>query len=699
MKKKLCGFLALVMILTSIAIPSGVAADGAFAGDYVNGDTILDTFDASSIADGDFTTTGEMATVELAGETYVKTNPIEGVNKPNMSVTSLTIQHPAAEETIYIKFRFHAAYDNDWEKTVYFYTNGGKRGNFNLLENIEDKADNCAASAPGTDVIIAMTTDGFTLYSRMADSDGAWTPHADGSGNMVRPWTTSSGVGFQFYRGLAVSSAQVYKKQAPEVAAVNTAAQLDAAAMKAAIEANYTALGIDLSLLEGLNALAVYAEMLGETYESAEDIASAFEAAVQTVASIPVFAGDYAQGDNLINEFDATNEEQRAAITLVDSEETVRTTTYHDETYVYAERVNSSAGSRMHIPMQATYKSDETVYVKMRLHSQRDNAGGKNIYMHTNATKRVSLNMIDSKLGDWRFNADYYTCNASSPSVDVIFALLPGDNFKIYTREVGSDGEWASTYNGTGLKAYDTSSGIDMSFYYGLAVNNIKVYTKLAPEVAAVNVAASADAAAMKAAIEANAVALGIDLSLLDGLNALAVYAEMLGETYESAEDIASAFEAAVQTVIDSVFDGDYVDGYKVYASFDANNAEDIARATATGPNGVATAVYGGDTYVYSGGGSGWLEIPMCPGFISDKTLYIKFRTHAITDTASGDKSTMFYFANTHRISKSLQASLYQTADNTLTSERHFSNIFHQSTPQSREETVMESWSREGTES
>ncbi len=55
MKRKLCGFLAVVMLLTSIIIPTSVgateplsvAASGTFSGDYFEGDTIIDSFDAS----------------------------------------------------------------------------------------------------------------------------------------------------------------------------------------------------------------------------------------------------------------------------------------------------------------------------------------------------------------------------------------------------------------------------------------------------------------------------------------------------------------------------------------------------------------------------------------------------------------------------------------------------------------------------
>ncbi len=112
-----------------------------------------------------------------------------------------------------------------------------------------------------------------------------------------------------------------------------------------------------------------------------------------------------------------------------------------------------------------------------------------------------------------------------------------------------------------------------------------------------------------------------------------------------------------------------YASGDTVYASFDADDSASLAKAyvsaDADGNAGqVKTFTCQGEKYAYAYGGSGYLDIPFCPTFYLG-TLYIQFRTHAVTD-ASNDKHTYMYFNGKQRVAKNLTADVYRSVNDGL---------------------------------
>ena len=458
--------------------------------DYHDGDYILGSFDADNELDLDQAYTYEgtdIVVTDFGDGKYA--HAAKGSGNNCLCIPQI-LPKISSTETVYMKFRIHAVdNDNIRGKTVYIYTkdsNGKRVGrsfyNANASEAASVPGNRILAEADeGLDVLFEMRAGGHSTYVKTAGSDEMWTMIDEN-----KSYATNSGAQeLMVYYGLGVSDAVAYKKVDDATSAFNAAAKSkNVENMRMALSTYKSSYGIDLSKLDKVvNDSGVYAGLFNMNFEKAAEVAVAFDAAVeaQIAAELNI---DYVVGDNIIAEFDATNAEHLANITVTEAGETVLTTTYGGETYAYAERVNGSANSRMHIPMIAPVVEGKTVYVKMRIHSHRDAVGGKNVYILRGqyANKRVPLNFADTLLGDWQFyETTKYGPPSTAPSVDVIFELLEGNQFKIYTREVGSDGPWASTYNGTGLKDYTAHSGIDMQFYYGLAVNNIKVYTKGEP--------------------------------------------------------------------------------------------------------------------------------------------------------------------------------------------------------------------------
>ena len=435
--------------------------------DFATGDETLDTFDASNYAESDITlASATLATMEVAGEQYVYPNGTA------LKVVGLDIPNPG-QETVYVKLRFHAAYDNTNHKTVYIYTQNSTRLDFNLVENITNKADDTSTSAPGVDVILELKADGYTMYSRMADSDGAWAID-EKNGSALRPYSSaelnSGARGVTFYKGAALASAKVYKKLAPELVAVNEAA--DADAMAAALSANAEALGVDLNKLDGVeDDNAVYAAMLsGKPYASKQAVADAFNAAV-AAQMLAEFDCDYVEGeDEFISSFDASKE---ADIKLLSTSKgtDVLTTEFGDGTYAHA----ATEGYLLIPQVLPTISSKGTVYVKFRIHAINDNSTGKVVYMYTqnSGNARLDRTLNNSEIGNDRLRVD------SAAGVDVIYELTE-DGFNVYAKTAGSNEMWTTLDT---LKGYKQELQTALNLQFGLGISQAVVYKKAAPVV------------------------------------------------------------------------------------------------------------------------------------------------------------------------------------------------------------------------
>jgi len=635
MKRMLCCFLIFVMILTSVTIPISVVAtetisdDGNYF-DYVEGDKLIASFDASNADDLAqlVSSEGEVLTKIYADETYAYTSKVSNGSFLKVPQISPILSE---NESVFVKMRLHAAFDNTTGKTVYVWTqkSGNNRSGFNMIEGVSNKANSCATTVAGVDVVLEMKADGFAVYTKMADSD-EWTLDYENKEYQVRTGDTV----LYIYYGLAVSNVKVYKKQSPEMVAVNAAAKEDASAMKSAIEENHESLGIDLSLLEGLNELAVYAEMLGKTYESAEDVAAAFELAVETIASKYSFDGDYVEGYRVYGTFDASNEEQLAKTFVADgadgSKGTVLTAEYAGDVYAYA-----SGGSKwIEIPFCPGFLPGNTLYIKFRTHAITDTASGdKSAYFYFANTHRIPKSLDQ---GLYKAADDSLTLTTSGAGMDNIYAISDSGAWTLYAKQVGSDGPWVEITSGQ-TTAHTNNKTVKVQS--GLGISNITAYKKLDSEFVAINVAAKADAEAMKLVIEENYEAFDIDLSLLEGMDELAVYARMLGKTYEKAEDVVEAFNAAIDAVSISSFDGDYVEGEdKIVLTLDTS-----AITTSSEGATVESVTYGDDTYFYANGTNAYATIPVKPTLpTGEDKLYLKFRTHATND--AGYAHTYMYF-------------------------------------------------------
>ena len=79
-----------------------------------------------------------------------------------------------------------------------------------MLETVSNRANSCAESVPGVDVILEMRPGGFDLYTKKADSN-EWTLDYENKEYQIR----TGDLALYVYYGLAVSEAKVYVKRTP----------------------------------------------------------------------------------------------------------------------------------------------------------------------------------------------------------------------------------------------------------------------------------------------------------------------------------------------------------------------------------------------------------------------------------------------------------------------------------------------------
>ncbi len=210
MKKLLSIMLAVAMVLTTVIIPVSVSADAAsFDGDYVKGDTLLATFDASNEDDVKqlISSNGEVQTATFAGETYAYTSKVDTSSQLQIPQILPTLSDT---ESVFVKLRLHAAYDNGTGKTIYVYTqnSGNARAGLSTVdEALTNKVDNDSTSAPGMDIILEMKAGGFDVYTK-ADGSDVWSKDYT-----LKGYQSNSGNDkLCLWYGVAVSSVKVYKK-------------------------------------------------------------------------------------------------------------------------------------------------------------------------------------------------------------------------------------------------------------------------------------------------------------------------------------------------------------------------------------------------------------------------------------------------------------------------------------------------------
>ncbi len=379
-------------------------------------------------------------------------------------------------------------------------------------------------------------------------------------------------------------------------------------------------------------------------------------------------AADYSDGDYVVSSFDAS---KISDIDLLSSSDgSVITGTFDGETYAYTSK--SSTVSNLIVPQVSPIfpGASRTEYIKLRVHAVMNDSPittGKTVYLWEKGTKaRYGVN-----LGENLTNLVNYP-DVDAPGVDVLITVCNG-KVDVYTKEVGSDC-WSLDKEGVSDGTipdyvYRDGNPGGLQLYYALALNNAKVYRKVDAATSAFNAASkNNDAAAMATALSTYATNYGIDLTKLNKVeDDNAVYAKLFNLNFATAVEVAAVFDAAIADQFGAEFDGDYVEGDKVHGGFDAANDANLAGAFVADGGTVETTTFDGDTYAYANGGAGYLNIPICPGFAEGKIMYIKFRTHAITDNAD-DKHAYMYFANTHRITGLLsEAEMYGAAGLTLT--------------------------------
>jgi len=625
MKKLLSIMLTVAMILTVVAIPASVSATEASAVaetgtvyvDYFEGDTIKQTFDADNAEDIAKLVAIDGSAIQTAtfgGETYAYTTA-DYFNIPQIS--------PAvpSKEPIYIKLRLHARSTAATGNGLYIYTttSGGKRG----AQTITDKEMGTTgmvsadANAAGVDVIFKFnqnTEDGFGIYVRKADSDGAWT-----TVNEAKAYAISNNqTALQLYNNLAISSAVVYTKQAPAVEAVNRAA--DASEMAAALATYATELGVDLTKLDAvLNDNSVYARLIDTSFSTAAEVVAAFDAAVAAQKGAE-FASDYVEGDTVKYSFDADKAEDVATLSSSDGS-AVETKVLGGETYAYT---TSTANGWLDIPYAPGVPSKGSVYVKFRLHalSSATTNSAVFIYTLTSGGRRAVLTVTDKEMG----TTGMVSGDADGAGLDLIFKLNyeTGDSYDIYVRRTDSDGEWTTAAT---AKAYGTSNVYKtLQVQSNMSVSDVVVYTKQAAELDAVNRAANASE--MATALTTYATALGVDLTKLDIVeNDDAVYASLLDTVFYSTAEVVAAFDAAVEAQFMAEFDADFVEGDVVKQSFDASNSTDVAGITTDEGSSIVTETFGGEAYVHAD--TGFMYMPISPSVPSEEPVYVKLRIHA----------------------------------------------------------------------
>ena len=362
------------------------------------------------------------------------------------------------------------------------------------------------------------------------------------------------------------------------------------------------------------------------------------------VPRVPAFEDDYVDGYKTYETFDADNAADIAAVSG-----TVETVGYGTEGEKFARNLTSG------FTIFPSGIGKRTQYIKFRARSGASSDDNKVGYIGFSEGGRMDVRMNAAKLGD--LDAAF----KDGAGIDVIYAIDDSaSTWTRYARPAGSTGAWTQLDNGE-VGTQTNVKGFMVPAY--VAISNVVVYTKVPLEVAAVNAAAkNQDAAAMATAFEANSTALGVDLTkLADVTDVDAVYARLFNKTFETAAEIAAAFNAAVDAVIvnETVSGYDYVEGNKIIASFDASDAEDLAEATAATTGTVETMEADGKKYAYVTGGD-YLAIPTVPGISEDR--YIKITARALTEDGTTGTG-YFYFAGTQRIQVRLNKTRYQNAN------------------------------------
>ncbi len=648
MKRMFCIFLAIAMILTVITIPMSVGATDTFVGDYFEGDTIKQVFDANNPADIAQLTTSDgsaVGTAILGGETYAYTTGTGSLGIPQI------LPGVPSASPIYVKLRLHALSNSSSGNALYIhtYSSQGKRANqtitdaeFGTTGFVSGDADSA-----GVDVIVKFNpnnADGFGVYVRRADDDGDWTTVNE---SKVYAYTTAYNK-LMLYNNLAVSSIVVYTKQAPEFEAVNRAA--NAEEMGAALSAYADTFGVDLTKLDAVeDADAVYERLLDTVFYTAAEVVEAFDAAVEAQKIEEENSGsgdmsddcggnDYVEGDVISQSFDADKESDIAGLTTSDGSAVI-TTSYGGKTYAHATSGN------LYVPIAPAVPDTEPIYVKLRVHAvklEKFGAGtGLDVYTKNSGGKQIGgLYINDGDLGV----SGLVSADANDAGVDIILKLNPNteDGYGFYVRRADPDGEWITIDD---AKAYKNNTVLQVvRLGYNLAVSEIKIYTKQAPEFAALNKAKSAEELAE--VLSTYAEEFGIDLRKLESVkNPHGVYERMLGTAYYTAEEVVAAFDAAISAQKASEFNIDCSDGDIITQQFDASDSEDVAQLTTSDGSNVITSILGGETYAHTDSTSSgaWLNMPqICPAVPGDTPIYVKLRLHALSNAVAGNGIYMY---------------------------------------------------------
>ena len=376
-----------------------------------------------------------------------------------------------------------------------------------------------------------------------------------------------------------------------------------------------------------------------------------------------------ADGDYVVSTFDADNEADCNKLVSTDGgpgtvADAVRYQTFNGQKYAYA-----AAGKWFGIPqVSVTPSSTEETYVKFRVRALTSDSGKKVAYLYMPGNLRAGIAMNS----DFNFNL----VPDSEAGTDVIFKL-GATSFSIYERTEGGDGDWALVEEN---RAYEARTGQNfIHFQENVAISEAVVYKKVDAATSAFNAASkNSDATAMAAALSTYAAEYGIDAAKLNDVdNKNAVYAKLYGLNFATAAEVAAVFNKAVADQILAEFDGDYVEGNKIYKQFDASKPADLANVVTSASDASSLALEtleaDGLTYVHAAatpsGVTGWMQITnFYPGVVEGETLYIKMTTHAVNNN-NGDKSAYLYFPNIHRLIPNMRCDKYSEVGLSYTAE------------------------------
>lgn len=273
MKKFLSLMLTFAIISVLIITPTKTKAADSLNIDYVEGDTLLASFDASNaddLASAFVDNGGTVETFKSRGNTYAYASGSLFLEIPIPMC-------PTLSDNLYIKFTTHAMTDDVNNKSTYFCFADSKRIPLSLTESLYQAANSSLTltkAGPGMDNIYKVSSSGdYTLYARQVGSTGPWTEITKGqtSAHSYKKF-------FRIQKGLGINSVIVYKKLSPELNAINTAKNINT--MKSVLTTYATELGIDLSKLDKIeDDNAVYSAMIG-IYDTKEEVVSAYKAAI-----------------------------------------------------------------------------------------------------------------------------------------------------------------------------------------------------------------------------------------------------------------------------------------------------------------------------------------------------------------------------------------------------------------------------------